>query len=126
MSHIKGIGGIFFKSQNPEALSAWYKQHLGIDASTPTGAIFPWREDAAPDRTQMTIWSAFSEDTDYFSTSRASFMINYIVDDLAAVLAELRAAGIAVDDHTEDHEYGRFGWATDLEGNRFELWEPKS
>jgi len=123
MSHIKGIGGIFFKSQNPEQLKAWYQQHLGFPETE--NIMFGWQTLDNPHQRHDTIWSPFEQDTTYFSPGTASFMINYIVDDLDEALAELRAQGVQVDDRVESYDFGRFGWATDLDGNRFELWEPQ-
>ncbi len=125
MNHIIGIGGIFFKSQNPKQLGAWYKSHLGIavDENSAT-AMIKWRELEHPDNEQLTVWGAFPSDTTYFDPSSASFMINYIVDDLDQTLAELRAEGVHVDQRVDESDFGRFGWATDPEGNRFEMWEP--
>jgi predicted enzyme related to lactoylglutathione lyase len=119
---VVGIGGIFFKARDPKALGAWYAKHLGVEA--PHGfAMFQWRHADAPEKEGMTVWSVKSADTTYFAPSQAPFMINYIVEDLDAVLAALRAEGVTVDEKKED-EYGKFGWAMDPEGNRIELWEP--
>ena|ERR1700761_858426 len=125
MARVRGIGGIFFKSENPGALYAWYEKHLGIAGRPNEGAMFPWRraEDAATE--EVTVWSIFPASSKYFDPSQAPFMLNYIVDDLDALLAELRAAGVQVDERVERHEYGNFGWITDPDGNRIELWEPK-
>ena len=120
---VTGIGGVFFKARDPGALAAWYRAHLGVPAREgETHALF-----TAPDATGapvQTVWSAFPAQTDYFGPGSAGFMINYRVADLDAMLAQLRAAGAPVDDRIEESEYGRFGWATDPEGNRFELWQP--
>ena len=127
MNHIIGIGGIFFKAQNPTQLSAWYREHLGIEVGTgdsATFAAFKWHALDQPDQVQSTIWSVFPHDTSYFEPGKASFMINYIVDDLDKTLADLRSSGVQVDDKIEEADFGRFGWATDPDGNRFELWEP--
>ena len=111
-----GIGGIFFKSSDAPKLRAWYQEHLGVDAGE-WGKTF---EDGGP-----LVWSPFASDTTYFAPSQASFMINYRVNDLDKMLAQLRAAGVPVDDKVEEMEgIGRFGKATDPDGNRFELWEP--
>ncbi len=130
MAGVRGIGGIFFKSDNPEALYAWYRDHLGIVSKPAEGALFPWRradgrsqDDSSQD--DFTVWSIFPRSTEYFKTSQASFMLNYIVDDLDATLSHLRAKGAQVDDVIEEYDYGKFGWAMDPEGNRIELWEPK-
>jgi predicted enzyme related to lactoylglutathione lyase len=116
---ILGIGGIFFKARDPAALAAWYREHLGVPvaAADATHAVFTEQQ-------ATTVWSTFPADTTYFAPSTAPFMVNYRVADLVAMLAQLRAAGVPVDDRIEESEFGRFGWATDPEGNRFELWQP--
>ena len=124
MARILGIGGVFFKSDDPQNLNQWYRQHLGIQTSGSDGAIFPWRRDDDPDRKEMTVWSVFSSSTNYFEPSPSSFMINYIVDDLDSILDELRAAGVTVDGKRETGEFGKFAWIADPDGNRIELWEP--
>jgi predicted enzyme related to lactoylglutathione lyase len=124
MKRVTGIGGIFFKSKDPTALKAWYQQHLDIGAGADGGIVFEWREKDNPDEVGMTVWAPFRDDTKYFDPSKASFMINYRVEDLDAVLAALRAEGVTVAEETDDSEYGRFGWVMDPEGNRLELWQP--
>jgi predicted enzyme related to lactoylglutathione lyase len=113
---VTGIGGIFFKANDPDALRAWYRDHLGIDIQD-WGAMFA-------DSGGSTSWSIFPATTTYFAPSAAPFMINYRVKDLHALLASLRAEGCDVDDKTQEEEYGKFGWVMDPEGNRIELWEP--
>ncbi|HEV3144465.1 MAG TPA: VOC family protein [Gemmataceae bacterium] len=120
MEQILGIGGIFFKARDPKALAEWYRQHLGVPVEA--GQAYGMITAAAGDRT---VWSTFPADTKYFGTGPAPFMINYRVKSLDAMLAQLRAAGVQVDERIEEYDYGRFGWATDPEGNRFELWEPR-
>jgi predicted enzyme related to lactoylglutathione lyase len=124
MSRVTGIGGIFFKGENAEQLRQWYREHLGIEADGSNGYAFEWRERDAPDQVGQTVWSVFKGDTKYFEPSKASFMINYRVDDLDALLTELRAAGVEVPDKVEDSEFGKFAWIMDPEGNRIELWQP--
>jgi predicted enzyme related to lactoylglutathione lyase len=117
-----GIGGIFFKAEDPKKLTAWYVEQLGLPAPK-FGVMFPWREeDGGP---ASTTWGAFKKDTKYFDPTVATFMINYRVKNLDEILARLRKAGARVDDKIEEEDNGRFGWAVDPEGNRFELWEPK-
>jgi len=123
MERVTGIGGIFFKAKDPEAMAAWYSQHLGIGIED-GHADFVWREKDNPDQTGRTVWSIFPADTDYFGPSRPAFMINYRVSNLDRMLEQLRAGGILVE-KVEDYDYGRFAWITDPEGNRIELWEPK-
>jgi predicted enzyme related to lactoylglutathione lyase len=127
MKHVLGIGGIFFKANDPEKLAAWYKQHLGLDVEEYGGVTF--REgtlagESRPPRQAYTVWSPFAADTDYFAPSEKPFMINFRVADLDALLSKLRAEGVTVDERTEKSEFGYFGWAMDPEGNRIELWEP--
>ena len=114
---VLGIGGVFFKARDP-ALAAWYREHLGIPVADngTFGAII--------DQGGTTVWATFPADTQYFAPSTAPFMLNYRVSDLDAMLVQLRAAEIAVEDKIEESDFGRFGWACDPEGNRFELWQP--
>lgn len=120
---VTGIGGVFFKANQPEQLREWYQRHLGI-ACEEWGAVFPWRHAEEPERKGYTAWAPFKADTDYFAPSNASFMINYRVDDLDGLLTLLRQEGVEVEDRIEETEQGRFGWAMDPDGNKVELWEP--
>ncbi len=123
MRRVTGIGGIFFKAKDPQALAAWYRRHLGLSVEEWGGVAFRWADD--PSQGQgTTVWSPFAADTSYFAPGTASFMINYRVEDLHALLAALREEGCQVDDRTEESEYGKFGWVIDPEGNKLELWEP--
>lgn len=124
MKRVTGIGGIFFKASDPKALGAWYQRHLGIEVEDWGGCAFRWASEDNPGGTGTTVWSPFREDTTYFAPSNASFMINYRVDDLHALLAALRAEGCTVDEKTEESEFGKFGWVIDPEGNKIELWQP--
>lgn len=124
MARITGIGGIFFKGRNPDELSAWYRDHLGIEVQEGNMSIFQWREHDQPESEAMTVWSIFPADTTYFGPGSAPYMINYRVADLDAVLEELRAEGVQIDEKREDSEYGRFAWIFDPDGNRIELWQP--
>ena len=123
MKRVTGIGGIFFKADQPEASGRGTGGHLGIP-NEPHGASFWWRDDENPDRRGMTIWSIFARESTYFDPSTSPFMINYRVDDLDALLERLRAEGVTIDPKREDYEYGRFAWIIDPAGNRIELWEP--
>ena len=123
MARVTGIGGIFLRARDPKALSAWYAKHLGIRLSDYGGATFLWT-DEVPATTGMTTWSLFPEDTKYFGPGPQSTMINYRVDDLDALLDQLRVANVPIDPKREDADYGRFAWITDPEGNRIELWQP--
>ncbi len=122
MKRVTGIGGIFFKSRDPQALGAWYREHLGLDVGDWGGAIFDWGGEGS--EAGMTIWSPFKQDTTYLEPGTASFMINFRVADLHALLAALRAEGCNVEERTEESEQGKFGWVIDPEGNKVELWEP--
>jgi predicted enzyme related to lactoylglutathione lyase len=124
MRRVTGIGGIFFKSRDPKALGEWYRRHLGLDIEDWGGVVFRWASPENPSGTGTTVWSPFDEQTTYFAPSQASFMINYRVDDLRALLAQLRDEGCAVDDRVEESELGKFGWVMDPEGRRLELWQP--
>ncbi len=125
MARVTGIGGIFFKSKGDhKALAGWYETHLGIKLEAYGAAILKWPEDTAEDD-GLTVWSVAQKDTDWFSPSEASFMINYRVDDMDGLLANFRAAGIAILKGPEFHENGKFAWIMDPEGNKLELWEPK-
>jgi glyoxylase I family protein len=119
MERATGIGGVFFRSAEPTALARWYIENLGVDAySEETDATW-WQEEGP------TVWSPFPGDTDYFGRPDQAFMVNFRIRDLDAMLSQLREAGVRVDDDVQVMEgIGRFGWAFDPEGNRFELWEP--
>ena len=124
MKRVTGIGGIFFKANDPEGLKKWYQQHLGVPSDSTGGVAFHWREEDHPEKTGITVWAPFPVDTRYFEPSTAPFMINYRVTDLDGLLAQLREEGVWVDERMETYEYGRFAWIADPEGNRIELWEP--
>jgi predicted enzyme related to lactoylglutathione lyase len=123
MKRVTGIGGIFFKAKDPKALVEWYRKHLGIDIQDWGGAVFEWNAEGKATVTGVTVWNVFAT-SEHLAPSTASFMINYRVEDLHALLSLLRAEGCAVDDKVEESEYGKFGWVMDPEGNRIELWEP--
>ena len=116
MERVLGVGGYFIRAADPEALGAWYRQCLGLDADD-NGL---WIQQAGP-----TVFAAFDPDTDYFGSRDQQTMLNFRVRDLDAMIAQLRANGAAVAEETQDMEgVGRFGWVTDPEGNRVELWQP--
>jgi predicted enzyme related to lactoylglutathione lyase len=123
MARVTGIGGVFLKSPNPKALTAWYAEHLGIQLNDWGGAAFLW-SDEIPATTGTTAWSIFPEDTKHFGPGNQAAMINYRVDDLDALLEQLSAAGVTIDPKREEAGYGKFAWITDLDGNRVELWQP--
>ena len=124
MKRVTGIGGIFFKAKDPKALAEWYRVHLGVGVEEWGGAGFRWASPDNPGGVGTTVWCPFKEDTQHFAPSHASFMINYRVDDLDALLGALRAEGCKVEDKVDDSEYGKFGWVIDPEGNKVELWQP--
>ncbi|MFZ6653976.1 VOC family protein [Undibacterium sp. TJN19] len=124
MKRVVGIGGVFFKAQDPEKLREWYRDHLGFNLDDWGGAIFQPTGDPGSTEREKTVWSLFPSDSNYFAPSTQAFMINYRVDDLHALLAALREEGCTVDDKVDESEYGKFGWVMDPEGNRVELWEP--
>lgn len=113
-----GIGGVFFRARDPEALAAWYENALGISGEADG---WSWEQQAGP-----TVFAPFPADTDYFGRDDQQVMLNFRVVDLDAMLAQLRAAGAVVADEVVEESYGRFGHAVDPEGNRFELWQPLS
>jgi predicted enzyme related to lactoylglutathione lyase len=126
-ARVTGIGGVFFKANDPEALRAWYRDRLGLETRIggATYQIFQWRDHDDPARAGSTIWSLFPEKTTYFAPSRKPFIIDYRVSSLDGMLAQLRRHGVAVEAKIADEFNGRFAWLTDPEGNRIELWEPK-
>jgi catechol 2,3-dioxygenase-like lactoylglutathione lyase family enzyme len=120
---ILGIGGVFFKSANSDQMREWYSKHLGI-ADKGGGAMLPWREHDDPQKEHVTAWTVFPASTNYFDPGHASFMINYIVDDLDALLDRLQQEGVKIDAKRMNASYGRFAWIYDLDGNKVELWQP--
>ncbi|GAB2959845.1 VOC family protein [Hymenobacter coalescens] len=125
MKKVIGIGGIFFKSQNPDQLREWYAQKLGFENS-PYGTVFQWRKNDGEEQAGMTVWNPFPADTTYFAPSTKEFMMNYIVDDLEALVAQLKQEGVTVLDDIATYDYGKFVHILDPEGNSLELWEPIS
>jgi len=124
MERVTGIGGIFFKADDPKKLQAWYQEQLGILPDKDGYVAFHWREANDPERIGYTVWSPFPRDTKYFDPSPSPLMVNYRVENLDRMLEQLRKAGAKVEDRIEEYEYWRFGWVMDPEGNRIELWEP--
>jgi len=124
MKRVTGIGGIFFKAQDPVALRAWYKTHLGIDVQDWGGVAFSWGDAEGNPTVGTTVWNISDAASDYFAPSTAPFMVNYRVADLHGLLAELRKEGCEVLDKVEESEFGKFGWVIDPEGAKVELWEP--
>ncbi len=126
MAKVTGIGGVFFKSTNDhERLAKWYADNLGIPLEKEWGgAILRWPEDRSEDK-GLTVWHVAKKDTEWFSPSSSSFMINYRVDDLAGMLRQLEKNHVEVVKGPESHENGKFAWVMDPDGNKVELWEPR-
>jgi predicted enzyme related to lactoylglutathione lyase len=124
MRRVTGIGGIFLSANDTGALRDWYKTHLGIDVQDWGGAVFTWTDTEGNPTTGTTTWSIGPADGVHFAPSKSTFMVNYRVEDLAALLQALREEGCDVLEQTHDSEYGKFGWVMDPEGNKVELWQP--
>jgi len=123
MKRVTGIGGIFFKCERPQEVLEWYHEHLGISPVGECG-IFEWVQKDSPGEIGHTAWGPFERETRYFRPSQKDFMINYRVENLEALIGQLREEGIEVVGEIEEYEYGKFGWIMDPEGNKIELWEP--
>jgi predicted enzyme related to lactoylglutathione lyase len=124
MARVTGIGGVFLKCKGDSAaLAKWYQERLGLALEDFGGAVLRWPDDKADDR-GITVWCLADKDSQWFSPSDSSFMINYRVDSLDELLAQLRAAGVTVVGGPESHENGKFAWIMDPDGNKVELWEP--
>jgi len=124
MKRVTGIGGIFFKCENPKQLLEWYNKHLGISTEGGFG-LFEWKEMDKPEGTAQTVFSPFPEKSDYFNPSKKQFMFNYRVENLEELLKLLKEEGIEQVGEVQEYDYGKFGWIMDPEGNKIELWEPK-
>lgn len=125
MAKVTGIGGVFFLARGEaKDLAAWYEKHLGMQREDWGGAILQWMDDTAEDK-GMTVWNVADGDSDWFGPSQSSFMINYRVDDMAAMIEQLGAAGIEILQGPDYAENGVFAWIMDPDGNKIELWEPK-
>lgn len=120
---VTGIGGIFFKCQNPNKMKEWYNKNLGI-VTDDYGSTFEFRNANKPEEINYLQWSPFSDDTKYFAPSKKEFMINYRVENLVDLVAELKKDGVNIVDEIEEFEYGKFVHLMDPEGNKIELWEP--
>lgn len=121
VKRVTGIGGLFFKSENPVALRNWYQKYLGFNTDN-YGCTFWWND--TNQQIASTQWSPFAKETTYFQPSKKDFMFNYRVENLKLLLEKLKEEGITIVGAMEEYEYGKFGWILDLEGNKIELWEP--
>ena len=121
---VTGIGGIFFKCQDPNKMKEWYKAHLGIDAGQ-YGASFEWYQDAEGKKKGLTQWNLNSQTAKLYDPSTRDFMINYRVENLEALVEELRKENVTIVDKIESYDYGKFVHILDIEGNKIQLWEPK-
>ncbi|MAD97652.1 MAG: glyoxalase [Flavobacteriaceae bacterium] len=122
MKRVTGIGGVFFKSKDPQKSKEWYQKHLGFNTDE-WGATFWWKNKEGADCS--TQWSPFKDDTSYFEPSKKDFMFNYRVENLELLLNMLRLEGVEIVGKMEEYDYGKFAWILDNEGNKIELWEPK-
>ncbi len=123
LKRVTGIGGIFFKCKDPNRIKEWYKTHLGLETDQ-YGTTFEWRQGSDPAKKGFTQWSPFTESTKYFEPSTKEFMINYRVENLEALVEQLKKEGVTITDNIESFEYGKFVHILDIEGNKIELWEP--
>ncbi len=123
LKRVTSIGGIFFKCKDPKKMREWYQTHLGLNTNE-YGTVFEWRHATDSTKKGFSQWSPFKESTKYFEPSTKEFMINYRVENLEALVAELRKEGITITDTLEAYEYGKFIHIMDIEGNKIELWEP--
>jgi predicted enzyme related to lactoylglutathione lyase len=114
---VTGLGGVFFKSDDPKKMKEWYKKHLDI------GDIFQWH-DMALDSPAVTTWCPFKKDTDYFNPSNKPYMFNYRVRDLKELYDKFKTSGVQIAGDIQEYDYGKFGWIIDLEGTKVELWQP--
>lgn len=120
---VTGIGGIFFKTKDPEKMKSWYEKNLGL-VTNEYGSVFEFRSTDEPNNKGYLVWGPFTEDTKYFDPSKKEFMINYRVENLVELLEQLRADGVEIVGEIEEYEYGKFAHIVDPEGNKIELWEP--
>jgi len=123
LKRVTGIGGIFFKCKDPNKMNEWYKTHLGLNTNQ-YGTVFEWRQATDSTKKGFTNWNPFSEKTKYFEPSTKDFMINYRVENIEALVEQLKKEGVTVTDTIETVDYGKFVHIMDIEGNKIELWEP--
>jgi predicted enzyme related to lactoylglutathione lyase len=124
MKKVTGLGGVFFKCEDPQKMNEWYAKNLGLPV-TEYGATFEWREAGDPSKKGATAWSTFPQDTKYFNPSTRPFMINYRVANIVALVEELKKDNVTIVDEIAEYDYGKFVHILDPEGNIIELWEPK-
>jgi predicted enzyme related to lactoylglutathione lyase len=120
---ITGLGGVFFKAKDPKATKQWYNEHFSLGTDQ-YGKAFAWRDVNNKEHIGYTQWSAMSKDTDYFAPSKQDYMINYRVENLEALLEDLKSKGITQVGKVDKYDYGKFAWVLDPDGNKIELWEP--
>ncbi len=120
-NRVTGLGGFFFKTEDPDKIKQWYKKHLGLNTDQ-YGCTFWWKDKEGNDCS--TQWSPMNADTSYFQPSDSQFMMNFRVENLVELLAALKKEGVTVVGKIEEYEYGKFGWILDPDGNKLELWEP--
>ena len=125
MARVVGLGGVFFKADDPQGLKDWYARHLGLTPGQGfDGVEMRWRRPDAPDHQEMSLVSFFGHGTVYLGPDGQPFMLNFVVDDLRGMVAKLKAEGCDVDEKVAEEPYGKFAWVTDPAGVRIELWEP--
>lgn len=121
-NRVTGIGGLFFKTNDPKKTKDWYQKHLGFNTDQ-WGCTFWWKDNDG--NKCSTQWSPFPDDTTYFGPSKKDFMFNYRVENLVDLLKELKKEGVTIVGEMQEYDYGKFGWIMDGDGNKIELWEPK-
>ena len=121
-NRVTGIGGLFFKTEDPKKTKDWYQKHLGFNTDA-WGCTFWWKDNDG--NKASTQWSPFKDDTTYFAPSKKDFMFNYRVENLVELLEVLEKEGVTIVGKMEEYDYGKFGWILDNDGNKIELWEPK-
>lgn len=120
---VVNFGGVFFKSEKPKELAAWYDKHLGTAFGTQGYSMFKWR-DYETKQEESTTFGIFKASSEYFKPSEKPFMFNFIVRDLEGLMKKLKAEGVQTVDEIQSYDYGKFGWIVDMEGNKIELWQP--
>ena len=125
MKRVTGLGGVFFKTNDPKKIKEWYEKHLGMNMDA-YGHSFRWKDlnNSDAKAPALTAWSPFKDDTKYFSPSEKEFMFNYRVENLVELIKVLNEEGVTVIGEIEEYPYGKFGWIMDPDGNKIELWEP--